>query len=445
MNTPICDFVHSYTDKNPLRLHMPGHKGEYLTGLEKYDITEIPGADSLYEAAGIIKESEDNASLLFGSKTLYSAEGSSLSIRAMLYLTCLYAKEKGEKPLVFAGRNVHKVFLSSAALLDFEVDWIYPEGKSSYLSCMITAEQLDRKICSASRKPTAVYVTSPDYLGNEIDIRSLAEVCKNHGVLLLVDNAHGAYLKFLPESRHPIDLGADICCDSAHKTLPVVTGGAYLHISVDAPEIFKFRAKDALALFGSTSPSYLILQSLDAVNKYIYEGYTERLSEFILRVDLLKEQLTIHGYDVCKTEELKITVRTKAYGYTGNEFAVLLAEKGIFCEYSDPDFIVMMLTPELEDRMGEVLNGFLSVPAKEALYTELPVLNKPTKACNIREAYFCMSKEIDIMNAVGETLAVSDVSCPPAVPILVSGELIDDNSKKVFEYYGIKKCKVILK
>lgn len=445
MNTPICDFVRSYADTDPLRLHMPGHKGECLTGFEKYDITEIPGADSLYEADGIIKESENNASLLFGCETLYSTEGSSLSIRAMLYLTCLYAEEKGETPLILAGRNVHKVFLSAAALLDFEVDWIYPESESSYLSCLITAEQLDRKIRSASRRPTAVYVTSPDYLGNEIDIRSLAEVCKDYGVLLLVDNAHGAYLKFLPESRHPIDLGADICCDSAHKTLPVVTGGAYLHVSDDAPQIFKTSAKDALALFGSTSPSYLILQSLDAVNKYISDDYTERLRKFTLSVELLKEQLATHGYDVRKTEELKITVCTKPYGYTGNEFAGLLAEKGIFCEYSDPDFIVMMFTPEFEDRINEVLNVFLSVPAREALCTKLPIINKPIKACSIREAYFCRSKAVNIENALGETLAVSDVGCPPAVPVLVAGEVIDDNIREVFEYYGIEKCKVILK
>ena len=102
-----------------------------------------------------------------------------------------------------------------------------------------------------------MYVTSPDYLGGQSDVAALAEVSHRHGVPLLADNAHGAYLRFLSPSRHPMDLGADLCCDSAHKTLPVLTGGAYLHVGRAAPEPFRENARRALALFGSTSPSYL--------------------------------------------------------------------------------------------------------------------------------------------------------------------------------------------
>ena len=290
MNTPICDFVRSYIEKNAVRLHMPGHKGESLLGFEGYDITEIKGADSLYEANGIIKESEENASKLFGSYTYYSAEGSSLAIRAMLYLTCLFSEEKGERPLILAGRNVHKVFVSSAALLDFDVEWLVSEKDDTYLSCRIMPEDVERKLISLERKPAAVYLTSPDYLGNESDICEIAKVCHKYGVLLLVDNAHGAYLKFLPESRHPIDMGADMCCDSAHKTLPVLTGGAYLHIAGSAPEVFKERAKDSLSLFGSTSPSYLLLQSLDAMNAYIDDSYKKDLTELVVKISEIKEK-----------------------------------------------------------------------------------------------------------------------------------------------------------
>ena len=202
---------------------MPGHKGN--GEIERYDLTEISGADSLYEASGIIAESEKNAGEIFGAKTFYSTEGSSLSIKAMLHLVCLYAREKGEKPLILAARNVHKSFVSAAVLLDFKIDWLYGE-RSSYLECKISPRELESYFNGAERLPTAFYITSPDYLGNVQDVKGLSEVCHRYGVLLLVDNAHGAYLKFLSPSRHPIDLGADIVCDSAHKTLPALTGAA---------------------------------------------------------------------------------------------------------------------------------------------------------------------------------------------------------------------------
>ena len=243
---------------------MPGHKGKGELGFEKYDITEFSGADSLLNPEGIIAESEKNASKLFGCRTLYSTEGSSHCIRAMVWLTVRLAAGKGVRPVIAAGRNAHSTLLNAAAVLGAEIVWIAPDEDESYLSCRVTAEKLERIFAASRVKPTAVYITSPDYLGNVTDIASLAPVCKKYGAILAVDNAHGAYLKFHPETVFPIDAGADICCDSAHKTLPVITGGAYLHISPSAPEVLKNEARLALNLFGTTSPSYLILSSLAA-------------------------------------------------------------------------------------------------------------------------------------------------------------------------------------
>ena len=121
MKTPICDFVREYKDSGAVRLHMPGHKGVELIGGESLDITEIFGADSLYDASGIIRESERSASELFGCDTYYSTEGSSHVIRAMAYLISLHARERGEKPKILAARNCHKTFVSAAALLDEEL------------------------------------------------------------------------------------------------------------------------------------------------------------------------------------------------------------------------------------------------------------------------------------------------------------------------------------
>lgn len=444
MKTPICDFVRDYAESDSIRLHMPGHKGKSFLGMESLDITEISGADSLYEAEGIIRESEDNASRLFGCKTLYSTEGSSQCIRSMLYLISAYAKSFGKKPLIFAGRNAHKTFISGAALLDFEVSWIYPEADESYLSCKVDAEKLDSILSDLSEKPVAVYLTNPDYLGNCVDIKSIASVCHKHNVLLAVDNAHGAYLRFLTQSQHPIDLGADICCDSAHKTLPVLTGGAYLHISDNAPVIFKEQSKNALALFGSTSPSYITLQSLDMANKYISDGYSGKLEKTVKAVSKLRNELTKHGYSFIGDEPLKLTFNIKKYGYTGIKFAEMLKEKDIICEFSDPDFVVMMFTPEItEESIDRLKNILLAIPVRAVVDSKPPLFRLSEQVVSLKEAVFSDCETIPVSEAVGRVLAISNVSCPPAVPIVISGERIDNHAKDCFEYYGIKYCTVI--
>lgn len=441
MTTPICDFVRNYKEKQSLRLHMPGHKGVNILGFENLDITEIDGADSLYEAFGIIAQSEANASQLFGCDTFYSAEGSSQCIRAMLYLTCAGSDKK---PLVFAGRNAHKTFLSAAALVDFDVEWLYGEKQDNYLYCDISAEYLEKTLQKAEKKPLAVYITSPDYLGNVVDVKSLAEVCHRYGTMLLVDNAHGAYLRFMPQSQHPVDLGADMCCDSAHKTLPVVTGGAYLHISPTVAEKFSPMVKNALAMFGSTSPSYIIMQSLDMANKYISEGYAEKLKQFCGNMDNIKSKLEKNGFQLAGNEALKITISTKGYGYKGTEFAEILAGKNIVCEFCDPDFAVFMFTPEIsKEQLEYFVKTVCDIPKRERINENPPAQHIPCRAMSVRDAAFSASEEVDVDNAVGRVLSAASVGCPPAVPIVMCGEIIDIQATETFKYYGIEKCCVI--
>ncbi len=444
MKTPIYDFVRAYADRKALRLHMPGHKGVSFLGCEELDLTEIAGADSLYHASGIILESENNASSLFGSgHTYYSAEGSSLCIRAMLYLIKLRGAALGKAPKILAGRNAHKTFITSAALLGVDVDWIYPT-EGSYLSCRIVPKELDALLSDCDEKPSAVYVTSPDYLGNISSIGEIAAVCEKHGVILAVDNAHGAYLKFLSPSMHPLDLGAHICCDSAHKTLPVLTGGAYLHLSKSAPKLFYEEARNALSLFGSTSPSYLILQSLDLANKYMSENFEERLALFVSKLDALKKRLAEMGFTLVGNEPMKLTIYARDYGYTGEELALEIADRGGECEFSDPDMTVIMPTPQLSSEDISKLEGILAdIPKRPAKEHRMLSLSRPQKALSPSAALFSPSEESDIDECLGRIAAAPSVACPPAVPIVVCGEIIDENSTNILKYYGTKKCRVV--
>ena len=442
MNTPIVDFVKNYVDGKNLRLHMPGHKGTGQLGFEEYDITEIDGADVLYSANGIIAASQSNATSIFETKkTLYSTEGSSLCIRAMLYLIKLYAIQNCQKPIIAAARNIHKTFVTAAALLDIEVDWLLPTDTQTIMSCVITADFLEDYLKNANKKPVAIYITSPDYLGNVTDIKALSVVCKKYGVLLVVDNAHGAYLKFLPNDIHPITLGADMCCDSAHKTLPVLTGGAYLHISKSAPRFFAENAMHALSVFASTSPSYLILQSLDAANKYIFDKFSERLNTFTKEIEQLKLRLSAEGYVICGNEPLKLTICTKPYGYTGDEIEKLLLKQNVVCEFCDPDYIVFMFT--IETGIGgikKLAQSLLQICKKEPILEKSPKPTLKKAKLSLSQALYTSQEEVNIADSLGKIFCAGDVSCPPAVPILLPGEEIDESALAALNYYKIKNC-----
>ena len=555
MNTPIHDFVTRYRDLRPARFHMPGHKGRGPLGCEELDLTEIPGADSLYEASGIIAESEANASRLFGCPTFYSTEGSSHCIRAMLLLAMQrskafplrgrwhpaspasrmtdevvydtpgnereriatasvrtgFAMTDTECFRVLAARNVHKAFLTAAALLDLEVCWL-PLSEGSYLSAQPTPETLAAALEETGAQ--AVYLSCPDYLGFLPELKPLAELCHARGALLLVDNAHGAYLRFLGHSRHPMDLGADLCCDSAHKTLPVLTGGAYLHVkgsgirdqgsgpacrgghwppavprsdeatgngqqatgdacrgghwspavprsdeatgngqqatgdggdgflaSLGMTENETRTVRDALALFGSTSPSYLILQSLDLANPWL-EGLPEELAAFLPKVEALKSRLRAAGWRVVGDEPLKLTLHTG----DGLALAAALEQKGIFCEFADPDFVVFMLSPQNTDReLGRLEAALLNAgsPAPPADGQWLPLRVLPEAVCTLRQAMLAPAVWIPAAESLGRVLARPCVSCPPAVPILMPGERIDRAALAAFRRYGMERVAVL--
>lgn len=441
MNTPIFDFVRSYAEKNTARFHMPGHKGKGFIGCEQFDITEIKGADELFSANGIIAESEKNAASLFGTaKTLYSTEGSSLCIRAMIYLAATESTEKRRK-YILAARNVHKAFIYALALCDVDVVWI--SGKTdSVCSCDITADDVENALKTKEYPPIAVYVTSPDYLGRRLPINEIADVCHKRGTRLLVDNAHGAYLHFLPERSHPMDLGADMCCDSAHKTLPSLTGGAYLHVSTAAPEYYSENAKNAMAFFGSTSPSYLILSSLDLCNRYLSDNFCEKLKIRAEEVERTKEALKENGWSVLPSEPMKITILAPE-GKSGTELADLLRNVGFECEYADEEYLVIMISTETDERelfslVHAIGTNILPLRREKTLN-----MSPSPMAMTVRNALFSQSETIPVSFAQGKVCASPTVSCPPAIPIAVSGEIIGKEQVAVFRHYGIEKVSVV--
>lgn len=426
METPIHDFLVSYAKENPVRCHMPGGKEQ------PFDITEIEGADSLFESEGIIRRSEANAAKLFGAgETLFSCGGSTLAIQTMLAAAkALYPN----KNRVIASRYCHKSLIASCVLLGLDVDWIKSED---FLSCEISPKNVREAI---GEDALCVFVQSVDYYGGECDIKGISEVCREKEVLLLADNAHGAYYVFT--DRHPLGLGADMTADSAHKTLPCITGGAYLHISKDAPKGLSVRAKELMGLFGSSSPSYLMLDSLDLCNRFIAE-HSDSVQRVFESIGRLKKKLEGAGYRLRKSDLMKITIDACEYGYNGFELSKALRNAGVSLEYADGRYVVLLFSVCQDSGDFErIFNAARSVPKREPIKYGEPVFEIPPCAVPARNAVIGLTEGIMIEEAVGRICGSVLCSCPPCVPLIMPGEVFTEDIVKALREYGVRRVRV---
>ncbi len=423
MKTPICDFLEEYTSENRLRLHMPGHKGEF-----PHDITEIYGADSLYESdSGIIGQSEKIAAGIFGAaKTCYSCGGSTLAIQTALALL----KAKGCKTIA-APRSAHRSLVSAVALLRLDIKWLYPK---EYMSADVDYD------AASLQGADALFVTNIDYYGGTWKFIK-------PDIPLVVDNAHGAYLKFVDKHRfgteylHPLELGFPLMsAESAHKTLPVLTGGAYLHFAKGAD--FS-RAKEMMAAFGSSSPSYLILESLDRFNGMIASdlNLVNRACE---SVAALKADLKTAGVPLIKSDHLRICINARVCGYDGFKYAELLRQNGVECEFADDNRVVLLFSSVTTEEDCERTDIALKLmPIRKPLAPIKYPMIRPSADMPAYEALFRSSKRVPTDNAIGEVCAELCAPCPPGVPPVMPGEIIDHDAADALKIFGVKTVAVV--
>ena len=410
---PIHDFLARYAGGGGFRVHMPGHKGR----LNPFDITEIDGADVLHNSGGIILESERNAAALFGAaETLYSCSGATLAIQAMLTL----AKRAGYDT-VYAVRGCHASVIRACILLSLDV--ISISG----------AEEVTRRY--------PVIITTADYYGGVVTNAALMQY-RTRTPLLLADNSHGTYRVFTPEA-HPLRV-ADMVADSGHKTLPVLTGGAYLHISGDCnvPAVTRDNAKEAMSLFASTSPSYLILDSLDTCNRFIAEERDTALRAFA-QVAQVKAAFARLGYTVAEADSLlHVTLRGDGYAMAGQ-----LRERGIEPEMVEPGAVVLLFGACDAD-LGGLIAELPPCPAEACDYggggggNQDGADDSLTRVMSPREAYFAKSEVVDTRAAAGRVCAGIDCPVPPCRPVVLPGERISEHTVAELLSYGVARMLV---
>lgn len=442
--TPLLEAVAEYLERDAARFHMPGHKGihdDLFGDMMRYDITEVAGADSLYEASGAIRKTEELFAGIYGTmRTLLSAGGATLCIQTMLALT---AKPGGK---VITGRNIHISAVNAMALLGLTPLWLYPSEDVIYSAGGRASPQDIEALLAANNDGSvcAVYITSPDYFGALSDIRAISEVCRLHRVPLLVDNAHGSHLKFMKKSLHPIDLGADMCCDSLHKTMPVLTGGALLHIN---DEHFVSDAKRRMTLFGSTSPSYLILLSCDhCINICADSEFPAKLELVCERVRGLEELAAQKGFIPMTgmRDYTKLVLSVHNWGISGADFGARLRAAGIEPEYVSDMHAVLMASPINIGgdyrRIEKFLNAWNLTPVAASA---MPVMPRPEIALPLREAVLARTHPLPVDQSLGCIASSIVCPCPPGVPIVMPGERIDENVVKILKIAGINSIKVV--
>lgn len=442
---PLWEAVRSYALEGTARFHTPGHSGRAgsalpsaFAGMLPCDQTEIPGLDSLYEADGPIAQAEAAAAALYGaSRTLFSAGGCTLAIQTMLSL----ALREGDP--VAMDRRSHRSAIHACVLLDARPRWLYPGGDGRISPASV------ENLLRVQPDIRAVYITSPDYYGRLCDIPAIAAVCRRRQVPLLVDNAHGSHLAFLRPDLHPLRLGADMTADSAHKTLPALTGGAFLHIKNPA---FAPAAKSAMSLFGSTSPSYPVMASLDLCRAWLKEeglAAFAALAEKVGKLEALCGQAGLPLIDGPR-DPVRLTLETGALGISGQAAEAYFRRQGCQAEHADGSHIVFILTPfHTQAELDRLAAAIARLPAESGEAAGGPIrpafssFPQAEQVLTLRQAVFRPFELLDVKQSLGRVAAETACPCPPGVPVVIPGEKITREARQILLSSGILYLKVV--
>lgn len=448
VETPLLGALAELRRKAPAPFHMPGHKGRLSYPLEEaapFDITELPDTDSLYECTGPLRELERRIAAAYGvGDSLLSAGGSTLCIQTMLYMARQYGRT------IIASRTIHRSAVAAMGLLGIEPVWVPcpvsdgTDGGIPGIALPPRPEDIEQAIVEHPNA-VAVYITSPDYFGQMADIGEISYLCHQKRKMLLVDNAHGGHLGRFHVALHPMSLGADICADSFHKTLPALTGAAALHL---ANGTLYDDAKYAMSLFGSTSPNYLIMLSVDMLLPQL-ESVNNSYMDLGNRLERLKHNAEIRGFRVVRSwicDPVRLTLDFTALDYTRQSFERYLQQVGIEPEYLGENVCVFLLTPNNSEEELSVLEQAISgAPRGRAVlpYQPYAPLSLPRQILSISEAMGRPGRWVSLEEAPGRVAARLISRCPPGMPLLVPGEEITTPVLRLLQSSGIEEVFVV--
>ncbi len=434
-NGSVEQTLRRHSEEGYLPFHMPGHKRDprftHLMGLQTVDFTDMGEFDDPYCPSGILKDAEERAQALFKVKCSRLLVGGSTMGNLVAIRTL--ARE-GDAVLV--ARNNHKSVYNALEINRLRPTYVYPEflrqGFYGSLSPKQVEEALDR-----DKSIRLVVLVSPTYEGVISDIASIAEVCRKKDVLLLVDEAHGSHLGLdprFPQSARA--LGADIVVNSLHKTLASLTQTAIMHVCSDRVDVG--RLDESLAMFQTTSPSYILFSSIDGC---IRQTSSEGLSEWAQaalearrRLANLKHIRLFDGEGVFATDPTRFVFDLTSTDLSGEAFADMMKSKRVELEMTSAKYAIA-LSAAGDDRhsltrlaeVAEEIDGGLK--DRQAMVPPRPPV--PQRAYFAYEADGMDGEEIPLAEAEGRVCAENVWAYPPGCPIVAKGEIF---SKEAVDY-----------
>lgn len=449
---PLVLALNNYSEKKPIRFHMPGHKGgkgilrkfksAFQDNIFKWDVTEIPGLDNLYEPEGVIKKSQQLLAKLYDAdESFFLVNGTSSGILAML------GSALNEGDTVIVPRSSHKSVMSGIVMTGANPVYVMPRySKGLGIHTQVDADDV---VATINEYPDAkaVLITNPNYQGFCSDIKKISKAAKDNCMLFLVDEAHGPHFYFnnkLPLSAG--EVGADAWVQSPHKMLCSMTQSAWLHVKGNC--INTNRVKNCLELVTTTSPSYILMASLD-YSRAIMEKHGHILIDYAF--DLansarkLINKLTpfycigseIKGfYGIKNIDTSRLSVNVSCAGYTGYEVENILRKKfNIYAEYADYSNVYFLTNfSNTRSDIKKLIKALVSIKKSKCKIKPINFTTTlPKVALNPRKAFLADGQFIPLKKSKGRIIKQAIVPYPPGIPLLTPGEIIEEEHIDIIE------------
>lgn len=446
--TPLYDALENFYKNDKVSYHVPGHKngkvflekGNYLyKRLLSIDATELTGLDDLHAPVGPIREAELLLAELYGvKKSYFLVNGSTVGNLAMILASC------SEGDTVLVQRNCHKSVLHGLMLANVKPVFLSPTfhkkwGIAGGLDFKIVAEALEMYPNSK-----AIILTYPNYYGLGHDLTNVIALAHKKRIPILVDEAHGAHFSLpSPFPKSSLEMGADVVVHSAHKTLPSMTMGSYLHVNSSLVNVN--RVEFYLQMLQSSSPSYPIMGSLDLARAYLasysqddQDSLIKKISQFKILLSAIPEIDVLEPPEEVWMDPLKISIRSNC-GLSGYDLQALLEEKGIYSELADPQNVLLVLPLVKKgesypfDQTATLITSAVKSQYRTKEYESTGNWEETEKIVTLSLSYTEMQQtkiqQLSFNEAIGKISGEMVIPYPPGIPLLMAGERI--TAKKI--------------